>query len=755
MSLLALSYISEVLVFLYRSATEKGWWPSQHSLFHIMASVLIWGALILGLVDTSEPSWAPYHRSWILSCLFETGLCILNAVSYSQGSCYGITLLALEILRVVCSFMLASHVSFHAVYRAITNRDDRESQRLLANDTASQAHYGTTPTHGDESENGDKVAREHQRKRLEEQGWLAYIKEFGVFLPCLLPTRDGRGKLCITILILDLVINRFLRVLTPRQFGVITDKLIARNFRGACYEVIIWVLFSWLRSPAGPLGIIKSWALMEVQNFSYKEVCRLAFEHVMKLSMDFHSNKDSAEIIKAVEQGNSIGDLAELALLDIPPVFVDLTVAVCYITSLFDGYVAFTTLIVGISYVCITIKLTNWTQPLRRIYKERCRIESNVVNESLRSWQTVSYFNQSAHEERRYSGAVQDSMNAKRTYRNRMNSGNAVETLIMSLGLLNASLLAIRKISLEEASTGDFVTLGTFWATMTYPLEMIAWSHANITSIFIDAERLLQLLRTKPSVSEPSNACELNAYAGKVEFCNVEFSYDPLGKKILDGINFDATPGKTVAFVGETGAGKSTILKLLCRFYDVSGGSISIDNQDLRNVTLESLREVLGVVPQDPCLFNQTILENVRYARQDATNEEVFDACRRAALHDNILSRPDGYNTKVGERGVKLSGGELQRIAIARLLLRKSKIVILDEATSAMDSSTEARIQEAFDTLRSGRTMFIVAHRLSTIMDADVILFLKNGKIVEQGTHPELIERKGEYFTLWDIQNRK
>ncbi|KIV98886.1 uncharacterized protein PV09_09376 [Verruconis gallopava] len=386
----------------------------------------------------------------------------------------------------------------------------------------------------------------------------------------------------------------------------------------------------------------------------------------MALSMDFHCDKDSAEVIKAVEQGNSIRDLAKLLFLDIPPVFVDLVVAVCYNISLFDGHVAFATLVVGILYVC-----------------------------------------------------------------------NAVETLIMLLGLFSASLLAIRKISSGEASAGSFVTLGTFWATMTYPLEMIVWSHANITSIFIDAERLLQLLRTKPSILNLPGSNDLIVHFGKVEFCNVEFSYSSSGKKILNSISFEAIPGKMVAFVGEIGAGKSTILKLLCRFYDATGGSISIDNQDLRNVTLDSIWDALGVVPQDPCLFIQSILENIRYSRPDATDDQIFEACRRAAIHDNIMSFPDGYNTKVGERGVKLSGGELQRLAIARVLVKDPKIVILDEATSAMDSSTEARIQKAFDILRPGLTMFVVAHRLSTITDADVILFLKDGKIVEQGTHDE------------------
>lgn len=501
----------------------------------------------LDLLDAGEPSWPQYHRTWILSSLFETTLCVLEVLTFSliQGSRYSILLLVLQLFRVICSIALGLHARIRTRRQTITIQTDGESQWLLADET-----------NGQTAENGDAVTREYQRKRLQEQGWFYYIKEFRIFLPCLWPSGSAKGKLCLTVLMLDLVINRFLRVLTPRQLGIITDNLIARDFDTACYEVGIWILLSWLRNTAGPLGVIKSRALMEVQNFSYQEVCGLAIKHVMTLSMDFHSNKDSAEIIKAVEQGNSINDLAELFLLKIPPVVVDLVVAMCYITSLFDEYVAFTTLIVGVSYVCITIKLTNWTQLRRRTYKETSRTESNVVNESLRNWQTVLYFNQVESEENRYASAVQDSLDAKRAYRNRMNSGNAVETLIMFLGLLSASFLAIRKISSRDASTGDFVTLGTFWATMTYPLEMVAWSHSNMTSIFIDAERLLQLLRTKPSISDRLDSYELDVPAGKLEFCNVEFSYGSRGKKVLNGINFEVTPGKTVAFVGKTGAGQ-------------------------------------------------------------------------------------------------------------------------------------------------------------------------------------------------------
>ena len=287
---------------------------------------------------------------------------------------------------------------------------------------------------------------------------------------------------------------------------------------------------------------------------------------------------------------------------------------------------------------------------------------------------------------------------------------------------------------------------------MTSPLYMLSYSYRHMSSALIDAERLLQLLNTKPSVADQEGAKELVVDAGVVEFKDVDFHYDER-KPIIKGVNLKAEGGQTIAFVGETGGGKSTMLKLLFRFYEVTGGSIMIDGQDLRSVTQSSLRDALGLVPQDPVLFNQTIRQNIRYARLEATDAEIEDACRAAAIHDDIAGFPDGYNSKVGERGVRLSGGQLQRIAIARVLLKNPKIVLLDEATSAVDSAIEAQIQEAFSKLSRGRTTFVIAHRLSTIVEADQIIVIEKGEIIERGTHAELLEvMGGKYMDLWTKQ---
>ena len=277
-------------------------------------------------------------------------------------------------------------------------------------------------------------------------------------------------------------------------------------------------------------------------------------------------------------------------------------------------------------------------------------------------------------------------------------------------------------------------------------------AHTQLMKNLIDAEQLLQVFLTKPTVVDKAGAKKLNLAKGDVEYTNVSFSYD--GKKqIMKDLSFRAAAGQTIALIGETGGGKSTILKLLFRFYDVTNGSITIDGQDVRDVTLQSLRECIGVVPQDPSLFNDTIMNNVRYSRLDATDNEVFDACKAAAIHDKIMTFTSGYRSKVGEHGVRLSGGELQRVAIARAILKNSKIILLDEATSSVDTETERTIQDALAKLTTGRTTFVVAHRLSTIVNADLILVIKEGEILEKGTHNELFEARGKYHGLWAKQS--
>ena len=773
MLLIIIAYFGQGAFYLIRALTTDDAQTPQHSIIHVLGSILIWMCIQLSLVGRDEPVWRPYVGAWVVGALIEIPLLVLYtaALPNSKRDNFHQIPLALQSLRVACFAGLVVNGVFLMVGGRPEKHTDEERQSLLgnaengdANGSAANANknttYGSTPASdstdsaesdsGTEPEDRDKAIKEKQRKRLEEQGgWLGYLKGFTIFLPYLWPKDDWKAKVCLLILGFDIIQERFLNVLIPRQVGIITDKLTQGGVM-PWKAVLLWSFLQWLGSFAG-FGLIKDAASTHVTNYSYKRICDLAFSHVMNLSMDFHSNKDSGEVLKSVDQAHALNDLIELVLFDICPVLIDLVVAMWYVTHLFDIYLAFIVLVVGVVYIWLGITMTAWAQPLRRVYVEKARDESKTVYELIPNWQTVSYFNRAPYERERYGKSVQTKINARWAFIFRWYTGHASQALVMDVGFCACSLLAVWEISSGRKPVGNFVTFITYWGTMVRPLYTMASSYRHISSTLIDAERLLQLLTTKPSVVEPEIARELEVPAGRVEFENVAFSYDER-KPVLKDISFVADPGKTVAFVGETGGGKSTLLKLLFRFYDVTGGSIKIDGQDLRSVNITSLRDAFGVVPQDPSLFNQTIIENIRYAKLDATDEEIEAACKAAAVHDKIMTFPDKYKSKVGERGVKLSGGELQRVAIARVLIKNPKIVMLDEATSAVDSSTEAQIQEAFERLSAGRTTFVVAHRLSTIMEADAIMVIDHGEIVERGTHEELIKKGGKYLELWTKQ---
>lgn len=517
--------------------------------------------------------------------------------------------------------------------------------------------------------------------------------------------------------------------------------------------MLVLALYEWLHSGFG-LQLISRIAEIPAQQFAHKKISMTAFNHVMNLSMDFHTEKNSGELIAGISQGQGLYDLLDFMFLHLGPMFVDLFVAVFYVTYLFDSYMALIVIATGVLYTWVGAKVTAWSARKRRGFNTAYRDESKVQTEGIINWQTVSHFNRQPYESMRYEEAV-DKHNAARWVSTiTWTLGYGVQSMITKIGQFAAILLAVYRVSQGRAPVGNFVTLMIYWSSIEGPISLVSFSVQRLAQMLIDCERMLELLRTKPTVQDAPDAKPLVMSAGVVEFSKVNFSYDPR-KPTLKDVSFVAPGGKTVALVGETGGGKSTVLKLLYRYYDISGGSITIDGQDLRSVTLDSLRDQFGMVPQDPSLFNISILDNIRYARLDATDEDVHEACRAAAIHDKIVSFPDGYDSKVGERGVKLSGGELQRVAIARAILRESPFVLLDEATSMIDAETESVIQQAFQRLTANRTTFVVAHRLSTIQNADLILVIQDGQIIESGTHSELFAQKGKYNSLWSRQLSK
>jgi ABC-type transport system involved in Fe-S cluster assembly fused permease/ATPase subunit len=369
------------------------------------------------------------------------------------------------------------------------------------------------------------------------------------------------------------------------------------------------------------------------------------------------------------------------------------------------------------------------------------------------SYETVKYFNAEQYEFNRYRGAVRDFQKAEYHVLFSLTLLNTCQNTVFMMGLLVMCFICAYQVATGQRPVGKFVSLLAYMVQLQGPLNFFGTFYRSIQSALINAERLLELFREQPTVVDSPRATPLAMCNGDIKFKDVEFAYDSR-KPALNGLTFHCKPGTTTALVGESGGGKSTVFRLLFRFYNSGNGRICIDGHDVQDVTIDSLRQHIGVVPQDTVLFNETLMYNLKYANQDASDEDVYEACRAASIHDKILAFPDGYNTKVGERGLRLSGGEKQRVAIARTIIKNPRIILLDEATAALDTDTEEHIQRALSTLSQGRTMLVIAHRLSTITTADRILVLSEGQVAESGTHEELLAMKGRYYSMWRKQIR-
>ncbi|KZF19752.1 hypothetical protein L228DRAFT_40172 [Xylona heveae TC161] len=764
------TYVAEAVLLLVAALIQNSWTIPKDLMVYLLATVFVWGTQVLVLLDSKHPVWYPYFGSWIIALVVEVSLVALFGASEQVYKSLKYAELGIQISR-LCLLILLFPLFFFLKYSSAGAKGtDEENQGLLTGqkqgpDGKTQDSktngYGSleqSPTSeeddGEDSEQEEAgKARSRISERLKRDGnWWAYAKEFSVFFPFIWPAKYPRLQFCMTVVGLCFLAGRVLSVLVPRQLGIITDALTNGKDSGKIpwMQVAVYIILQWLDSRSGVYAL-KDVLWLPVSQYSQRLISTTAYNKVMALSSDFHNDKKSGELYKAIDQGRGVTDLLETVFFQILPMFADLVIACGYFYYLFDIYMTLIVAFVIVLYLWSTARLSARINRIRRSLIKKLIHEWEVRHESMGNWQTVSYFNRIPHEENRYAQAVEAHNHQSRRYYYASYLQTAVQSLVLTLGLLAASFLAVYQVVRGSKPVGSYITLLTYWAKLSGPLAFFSSAFRTIINDMLDAERLLQVFKAEPSVADKPDAVALQLKSGKVEFDDVHFSYDPR-KENLKGISFVAQPGKTVAFVGETGGGKSTILKLLFRFYDVKNGSIKIDGQDLRDVTLFSLRDHIGVVPQDPSLFNQSIMDNVRYSRLDASDQEVHDACKAAAIHDKIMSFPDGYSSKVGERGVKLSGGELQRVAIARAILRNPPIVLLDEATSMVDIETEILIQTAFKRLTAERTTFIVAHRLSTVVSADLIIVIHNGEIMEKGNHKQLLEAKGRYYDLWSKQ---
>lgn len=508
-------------------------------------------------------------------------------------------------------------------------------------------------------------------------------------------------------------------------------------------EVFLWTVYRWADSSV--ISKIKYALWLPIEQYADGSLKKATYNQIMGLSRDFHTEKQSGELYTSIGQGHSLESIFEVLLFKIVPLIIDLTLAFVYLCWVFGPYMALIVAATTAIFLGTSFYFVDRQREPRRRWKGLSRREGQIMYDSIGGWSSVTYFNRRKYEQERYAEIVGLNLKAQTKYYLFFYVTQGLRDTIIELGMICACILAIYQIS-NGAPIGNFVMLISYWGNFTGKLTNFAEIPRQLVQDLIDAEALLDLFQKEPTVKDAKQPFDFKC--GAVHFRGVGFSYDG-EKEVIKNFNFHARPGQKVALVGETGGGKSTILRLLFRFYDVQKGSIMIDDQDVRDVTLASLREHIGVVPQDPSLFNESIMENVRYARLDATDEEVMEACKAASIHDKILTFSKGYSTKVGENGIVLSGGELQRVAIARVILKNPRIILLDEATSSVDTETERRITRALQLLTKGRTTFTVAHRLSTVISSDVILVIKDGMIAEQGSPRELLDRRGEFSKLW------
>lgn len=776
------TYAVEIIVAIIKSSVEN-WNPGQDRVVYLISSTLVFLVEIIALGDTKFPTWYPYYGTWVIGLCVEICLIILpNVFSPPPNSAFDYILITIQAMRI---FNL---IALPVIYLYIRNTDivpetiDAERQSLLKkpsdpssseSSTLNGNGYGTTGESttqdhedvGDESDTASiasedsylkdqRKSKEAIAKRLKEDGnWWTYLKGFSMFIPFVWPVNHKMLQLRAVLVAITLLASNALNLLVPIQFGIMVQSLI--NYTGGDHSHNIWtpvLLYSLLRYINGGscLTVIRTWLWNPLEQYAYKTLSLAAHSHIMNLSSDFHDSKSSSDLFQVVHGGRSVADLMEMICFQVVPMIIDLVIAFIYFGA-FGPYMFLVLVVTFVSYMYATVKLISMRTNQRRDYITFARKEWTTGQESLDGWTTANLFNMVPYENERYSGVIKEHIDSKWAYEWFWYIASMAKSLIMCFGLTGVLCLGAYSVVYEGQTVGKFTTLLMFWGQIQEPLSFLASAYRTISSSLIDAERLLELLKTEPSIKEAPDAKDLEITKCEIEFNDVCFSYDER-KPILKNVSFFAPGGKTIAFVGETGGGKSTMLKLMDRFYDVKSGSIKIDGQDIRDIKMHSLRSHVGVVPQDPTLFNDTVMNNIRYARLDATDEEVYEACKAAAVHDKIMKFADGYNSKVGDRGVKLSGGEKQRVAIARAILKQPKIILLDEATSAVDTETEQKIQEGFNALCKGRTTFIVAHRLSTVMNADHIVVVMDGQIVEQGSHDKLFHSKGRYADLWAKQ---
>lgn len=701
------------------------------------------------MIDAKSAPTIAHQITWTIALLGEILLLIISTALYisphrelnslrerhgkfrKAPSKWEIIEIAIDAIRVILLIFVVGFYAIFALRGMLQNRSSANASKTTASETTpllnghnaenGNAGVAAAITDGIDQANGTSTApapSTEQRAAFyrpvtaPSKTWWEYLKGYTLFFPYLWPSKSRRLQLVVIICFLLVVLQRVINILVPIQIGKVADSLSGVDGHAPAMpwlQISLLIVYKLLQGSSGLLGALRSVLWIPISQFSYQALSTASFEHVHGLSLDFHLGKRTGEVLSALSKGSAINTFLEQVTFQVLPMLFDLGLAIVYFLVYFDAYYGLVVFIVAFWYMYLTVRMAQWRAEQRRQMVNADREEDAVKNDSIQSYETVKYFNAEAYEFNRYRQAVQVFQRAEYKVLWSLNVMNITQNMVFMTGLLVTSFIAAYQVTIGQRSVGDFVLLITYMQQLQAPLNFFGTFYRSIQSAMISGERLLELFKEQPTVVDESGAAAMPSCEGQIRFDDVQFSYDTR-KAALQNLSFTCLPGTTTALVGESGGGKSTIFRLLFRFYNAQKGSIQLDGNDVREITIDSLRSHIGVVPQDTVLFNETLIYNLRYANQNATDEQIYAACRAASIHDKIMAFPDGYQTKVGERGLRLSGGEKQRVAIARTILKNPRIIMLDEATAALDSETEQHIQEALKTLSTGRTMLVIAY---------------------------------------------
>ncbi|WVO18034.1 hypothetical protein L204_105732 [Cryptococcus depauperatus] len=679
----------------------------------------------------------------------------------------------LLLFPLVLTAISSPHVSYESAYertQLINTPVESINDRLQPNPLGASG-YGTFTQSGS---NTPSAAQQAQQQREEEERrrqkkikinkqlgtkrepkkmlpWNESWPKFKKLVPKLWPSTSRKLQFHILITSVIILLERVLNPLKPITLGWLIEALSSWRYKIDVWKALGAYLGIRMISSYGILSCVEQYFWIPVVQYTDREMQMLCFNHLLDLSLSYHTRRNTGEVLRIIDRGSAINELLRTVLFEVIPTLSDTVIGFSVFVWLFGPTITFSILAVMVPYCLFSFYATRYSSKYRREYINTDVRQRGIVSDVLTNWESVKYFTSEQREVVRFEEAVDDTIKIDYQWRIGLQLIYTFQSLLLLLAFAIGAVLLAMKIMQGNSSAASFVIYITYFGQFTSPLNSLSSLYKTISSDIIDAEKLLTLLGEKTEIKDVPNAKELIITDGVVEFDNVTFSYDG-ARDAVKNISFKLDKGQSLALVGETGSGKSTVLRLLYRFYDVQSGHIYIDGQDISQVTQSSLRQAIGIVPQDSVLWNDSIGANIAYGKPDATDDEIIEAAQAGRIHDKIITFEDGYDTVVGERGVRLSGGEKQRVSLARMFLKSPAILVLDEATSALDTETERDIQKSLSKLAKGRTSLSIAHRLSTIINSDKIMVMKEGQLIEIGGYKDLIEKNGAFARMWRRQ---